>query len=694
MAVTAPISPRPVIADEPDRLPAYVSNGMIGLRVLAVPLRPGLAMLNGLSAIHPVLGVEYSPQAPYPLAGDLEVNGVRLSVRPECARLIEQRYDFSCAELVSRFRFELDDIMVDVEVLTLASRSHPCLMLQEVAVEVSRSCELAMTALVATGGVPGHCVERRVSVESGGDEVADGDLRFEPPGALSTAGIAYSTELLGTSDAQRELADWAGNGDLATTYRLSARRGRRYRLRHLAAMVPSTQHQLADQHAVRLLSAGREVGFDGLRRRNAKDWEDLWLGRVLLLGADERWQAMSDAAFFYLNSSVHPSSPASTSIFGLARWNDYHYYWGHVMWDIEAFSIPPLLLSQPDAAEAMLNFRHRTAETAARNARVNGRRGIQFPWQAGPSHGEESAPLGAKGPGYSHHVTCVVANAFADYADATGDRQFTADRAWPVISGVADWVMSRTTCTPRGVEIKAAMGVAERPQPADNDAFTNMAAATVLRRAADMACALGEDPPSAWAETAARMVLGTNDESVIRDHDGYRADEDKSATPSALAGLLLFGHPVLPEVASATRRYYLNRADEYAGSPMLSALLGVFAAHEGDRQRSANLFEEGYAKFCSDRFANVHEYRADRFPDEPVAGPFYANLSGFLLACTYGLGHLRLSAHAPTSWCQPGPIVMPQSWEGVEIERIWARGFPHHFRAIHGEERSTIERSS
>jgi protein-glucosylgalactosylhydroxylysine glucosidase len=53
----------------------------------------------------------------------------------------------------------------------------------------------------------------------------------------------------------------------------------------------------------------------------------------------------------------------------------------------------------------------------------------------------------------------------------------------------------------------------------------------------------------------------------------------------------LFGHPVQPEVASAPRRYYLSRADEYAGSPMLSSLLGVFAAHEGDRRRSADLFD-------------------------------------------------------------------------------------------------------
>ena len=151
MAVTAPISPRPVIGDEPDRLPAYVSNGMIGLRVLAVPLRPGLAMLNGLSAIHPVLGVEYSPQAPYPLAGDLEVNGVRLSVRPECARLIEQRYDFSCAELVesvpARARRHRGGRRGVDAWRAVRIRAWCC---QEVAVEVSRSCELALTALVAT----------------------------------------------------------------------------------------------------------------------------------------------------------------------------------------------------------------------------------------------------------------------------------------------------------------------------------------------------------------------------------------------------------------------------------------------------------------------------------------------------------------------------------------------------------------
>src|SRR3954467_9065201 len=121
----APISPPPVTGREqgPDQLPAYLSNGLIGLRVLEIPLRPGLAMLNGLAAIHPVLGIEYSPEAPHPLAGDLAVGSASLSQRAEAAQLIEQRYDFARAELHTHFTVALDGVDLDVQVLTFASRS-------------------------------------------------------------------------------------------------------------------------------------------------------------------------------------------------------------------------------------------------------------------------------------------------------------------------------------------------------------------------------------------------------------------------------------------------------------------------------------------------------------------------------------------------------------------------------------------
>ncbi len=454
-------------------------------------------------------------------------------------------------------------------------------------------------------------------------------------------------------------------------------------------MVPSSMHSTADHHAVRLLRAGVDLGFDELRRRNAALWKELWRGRVVLLGADETWQARADAAFFYLQSSVHRASPASTSIFGLAQWRNYHYYYGHVMWDIEAFSVPPLLLTQPEAAASMVQFRRRTLAAAEANAQLHGRRGAQFPWEAGPRHGEESAPLGALGPSYEDHIGCVVGHAFAQFVFASGDDDFASEHAWPVLARLAEWVESRATWTPRGVEFVRAMGVAERSKPFDNDAFTNIAAAAVLRDAVAVGTQVGSAVSQSWALMADRIVLPIED-GMILDHDGFRFDEEKASTPSAPAALLLFGHEVDPAVASATRGAYLDRADDYVGSPMLSSLLGVFAAHEGDRRRSSAMFEEGYGKFCSDRFANVHEYRPDKFPDEPVAGPFYANLSGFLLGCMYGLSHLRLGPGSPESWCREGPVVMPTLWEGIEIERVWAHGQPYHLVACHGDDRARL----
>jgi hypothetical protein len=140
----------------------------------------------------------------------------------------------------------------------------------------------------------------------------------------------------------------------------------------------------------------------------------------------------------------------------------------------------------------------------------------------------------------------------------------------------------------------------------------------------------------------------------------------------------------------ATLRYYLDMADDYAGSPMLSALLGTWGAMLGDRARSSYLFEEGYAKFHCDRFNVVHEFRDDKFPDEPVSGPFMANMAAFLIGCLYGLPGIRPGPGEPDTWCTR-PVVMPDLWDGVEVERIHIRGRNASMRAKHGYDHATIE---
>ena len=110
------------------------------------------------------------------------------------------------------------------------------------------------------------------------------------------------------------------------------------------------------------------------------------------------------------------------------------------------------------------------------NAKMVGRRGLQFPWHSATTSGHEAAPLPGTATWYEDHVTLDVALAFVTYWRLTGDDVFLRDKAWPVLKGIADWIVSRVKKTDRGYEILRSMGIAERKEPCDNPAFTNMSA--------------------------------------------------------------------------------------------------------------------------------------------------------------------------------------------------------------------------
>jgi len=69
--------------------------------------------------------------------------------------------------------------------------------------------------------------------------------------------------------------------------------------------------------------------------------------------------------------------------------------------------------------------------------------------------------------------------------------------------------------------------------------------------------------------------------------------------------------------------------------------------------------EEGYGRFCVGRFCQTLEYRADVFPQQPRAGPFFANLAGFLMGLLLGFPGLRPGPIDPSSWPQRA-IVLPK----------------------------------
>ena len=684
--MSVPISPQPVRGTGGNDLPAYLSNGLIGLRVRPNPLLTGSMMVSGYSGEDPVHRIDAAAPAPYPLALDIALDSVWASDAPGQVTVVEQRYDFGNGELTTSLKFAVEGRQLELTIIAFCSRNQPTIVCQEMSVRTARAADIKLRAFVDCRGIEGSAIRAQRQTTGPDGPSCDGALRWESAGGLATCGIAYQTDLSGVdSDPERSPLH---NGVFTSEYAFRARAGRPYVLRQTASVVCSALNKQSDDQAVRLLGRALHDGFDSLRKANRAVWKELWKSRIQLIGADERWQALADATFFYVNSSVHSSSPASTSIFGLSTWHDYHYYYGHVMWDIEAFAVPPITLIQPDAANALLNYRTRSLPAAYRNAQLMGRLGLQFPWESAPSTSEEAAPMPGSASWHEDHVSLDVALAFAYYADVTGEPRFLHDSAWPVLAGVSDWLTSRAVKTSRGYEIQKAMGIAERVSPCDNAAFTNMAAKLVLRRTLAAAQTLDKPVNSKWAEIADGLVVPKRGD-VVMSHDKFRINEEKGATPDPLMGIFPGGYELDPAIEQATLNFYLGKADQYIGAPMLSALFGVWAAWTGDRALAAKLLNDGYGRFSVGRFLQILEYRPDVFPEQPRASPFVANMGGFLTSLLLGFPGLRPSAMDPQDW-PARPVVLPAGWDAIEVEQLWIRGCPTGLIARHGDNRAQL----
>jgi len=116
---------------------------------------------------------------------------------------------------------------------------------------------------------------------------------------------------------------------------------------------------------------------------------------------------------------------------------------------------------------------------------------------------------------------------------------------------------------------------------------------------------------------------------------------------------------------------------------MLSAFYGVWAARQNNRGLSLKFLEQGYGAFRTGRFSQILEYRANKFPEQPMAGPFFANMGGFLMSLLLGFPQLKPGPGDPRNWGQRA-VVLPKGWTAIEVERLWVRGQPAKLTARHG----------
>ena len=640
--------------------PAYLSNGLIGIRPGPNPLVPGAAAVSGYVYPHPVHRIECLAPAPYPLTTDIVAGGISLLAHTDRVIPRRQTLDMATGELLTEMDFEpRPGLGIGISVLVFASRGTPSLVCQEITLVSDQAVALKLLPQITTENLPGRAV--KAPPPQGTRDIVSA-VRVDSEGDASRVGIAL------TSLADASIRSASGESG----YLAEIGPGRRLKLRTIAAMVSNFYHPSPDLQAIRMASWGRMLGFERLREQNRDQWGSLWKSRVRV-DADADSQRALDVAFFYLHSSIHPSNQNGMPPFGLSQTE---HYFGHSFWDTDTFSLTPILLASPAAAKSLLEFRLRGLPAARRNASLFGYRGAQFPWEAAQTDGSEVTPTFADTGWSEQHVVPDVALAFWQYQMATGDPEFLRRATWPVLRSVAEWIESRGEFTAGGFTMRNIMGPNEGVNNVNNNAYVDLACASALEAAHRCSALVGLPPPRNWRRIAQALILPRDPNTgAVLAYEGAQQD----AFPD-LSFLLPFG-PALP--AGDLQRTYASfkrRPREYMIG-FATAATAAGAAFVGDRKTAADLFEQCWRPFWMPPFGMTKEATSQTY------GCFITNFGSMLQAAMIGFTGLRIQ---DGDWARY-PASLPEGWQTIEIGRIWVRGEPKRLVAVEGRKPELLD---
>ncbi|GHE38382.1 family 65 glycosyl hydrolase [Streptosporangium violaceochromogenes] len=312
----------------------------------------------------------------------------------------------------------------------------------------------------------------------------------------------------------------------------------------VVALYTSRDRAIAESEAAARSAVVRAGSFEALLKRHRRAWERLWR-RAHVAAEDTGVQRILNLYVFHLLQTASPHIAELDA--GLpARGLHGEAYRGHVFWD-ELFVFPFLAPRFPEITRALLRYRWRRLPEARWAARAAGHSGAMFPWQSGSDGREETPELhlnprsGRWLPDRSHlqrHIGLAVAfNVWQHYL-ATKDTGFLAGFGGELLLEVARFFASLATWENGRYVIRGVMGPDEyhdgypgRAEPGlDNNAYTNVMTAWLMRRVLDMIALVGSEGVSReeidrFTGMTRRMRVDFHD-GVISQFEGYAALEE------------------------------------------------------------------------------------------------------------------------------------------------------------------------
>ena len=389
-------------------------------------------------------------------------------------------------------------------------------------------------------------------------------------------------------------------------------------------------------------------GVAALEKENRAAWDEIWKADIEVEG-DPALQRAIRANEYTLFSSIADNSPMSLGPSGLTSDG----YAGMVFWDADTWMFPALLAQHPALGRVMADYRSDTLPAARRNAINNGYAGALYPWTSGLTgdmgdecYGSVTNDQGKvtsdpnKSCTQQLHLQSDVAFAQWRYYEATGDKEWLAQKGWPVLEAVAQFWVSKAKPSAGGYAIDTVQTPDEYATVTNNDAYTNASASLALNAAIKAAAILGKTAPPGWAEISAGLIKTMQidtEHDVYREHEGYTGQKIKQADVVMLTYPLDFSMP--KTMAIDDLNYYTPRTD-VDGPAMTDAIHSIAAAAVGAPGCSAYTYMvRSYAPFLREPFLQFSEFAPIRLTE--TSYDFLTGVGGFMQEFQYGFSGFR-----------------------------------------------------
>lgn len=241
-----------------------------------------------------------------------------------------------------------------------------------------------------------------------------------------------------------------------------------------------------------LMEKGREhiekactAGYDILKIESAKVWRDIWEQEDIRIRSEDPFDQLAIRfAIYHLNIMVKKDD----SRVGIgAKALSGEGYKGHSFWDTEIFILPYYMMTQPETARTLLEYRYKNLYGARKKALENGYEGAMYPWESAWIDDGETTPLWGAADVVTgetlkiltgiieQHISADIAFAIWSYYQVTADESFMERCGYEMIFDTARFWADRVEWndTEMRYEINDVIGPDEYKEHVNNNAYTN-----------------------------------------------------------------------------------------------------------------------------------------------------------------------------------------------------------------------------